>query len=32
MRRSRYIGKAKTHLQNVAIATALNIYRLVAWI
>lgn len=32
MRRCRYIGRAKTHLQNVAIATALNLLRLVAWL
>lgn len=32
MRRSRYIGLAKTHLQNVAIAAALNVFRLVAWL
>ncbi len=32
MRRSRYIGQAKTHLQNVAIACALNLYRMVAWL
>jgi transposase len=32
MRRSRYIGLAKTHLQNVVIATALNVLRLVAWL
>ena len=31
MRRSRYIGEAKTHLQNVAIATSLNVLRMVAW-
>jgi transposase len=32
MRRSRYIGEAKTHLQNVAIATSLNVLRMVAWL
>ena len=32
MRRSRYIGLAKTHLQNVAIAAELNVCRLVAWL
>ena len=32
LRRSRYIGQAKTHLQNVVIATALNVLRLVAWL
>ena len=31
MRRSRYIGLAKTHLQNVLIATAINLHRLVDW-
>jgi transposase len=32
MRRSRYIGQAKTHLQNVAIATSFNVLRMVAWL
>ena len=32
LRRPRYIGQAKTHLQNVVIATALNVLRLIAWI
>ena len=31
IRRSRYIGLAKTHLQQVAIATAMNLDRLAAW-
>jgi transposase len=31
LRRSRYIGLAKTHLQNIAIACAINLTRLVAW-
>ena len=31
MRRSRYIGLAKTHLQHVLIATAINLVRVVAW-
>ena len=31
MRRSRYRGLAKTHLQNVLIGTAINIDRLVNW-
>lgn len=31
LRRSRYIGLAKTHLQNVATATAINLTRLGAW-
>ena len=32
LRRSRYIGLAKTHLQNLMIATALNLTRLVGWL
>ncbi|WP_460935167.1 hypothetical protein [Spirosoma humi] len=32
MRRSRYIDLAKTHLQNVFIATAMNLWRLVDWL
>ena len=31
LRRSRYIGLAKTHLQNIAIACAINLTRLMAW-
>ena len=31
MRRTRYRGLDKTHLQNVAIASAINVDRLVAW-
>jgi transposase len=31
MRRSRYIGLAKTHLQQVLSATALNLFRLMDW-
>jgi transposase len=31
LRRSRYIGLAKTHLQHIAIATAINLYRLIDW-
>ena len=31
-RRSRYIGLDKTHLQNVLIATALNLVRVDAWL
>ena len=31
LRRSRYRGLAKTHLQNVAIGAAINIDRLVKW-
>jgi len=32
MRQSRYIGLRKTHLQNVFIATAINLYRLTDWL
>lgn len=32
LRQSRYIGLAKTHLQHVLIATALNLVRLGAWL
>ena len=32
MRRSRYIGLAKTGLQQVCIATAMNVSRMVDWI
>lgn len=31
MRRSRYMGIKKTHLQEVASASAINIYRLANW-
>ena len=31
LRRSRYIGQAKTHLQNIAVGAALNIDRLFNW-
>ena len=31
LRRTRYRGVAKTHLQHVAIATAITVDRLVAW-
>jgi transposase len=31
LRRSRYLGLAKTHLQNLAIACAINLTRLLAW-
>ena len=31
MRRTRYAGFEKVHLQNVAIAAAINVDRLVAW-
>jgi hypothetical protein len=32
LRRTRYIGQAKTHLQNIAIATATNFTRLAAFL
>ena len=32
MRRSRYVGLAKTHLQHVFIATAMNLWRIVNWL
>lgn len=32
MRRTRYIGQAKTHLQNLATGAALNLARLFAWL
>ncbi|HEU5377531.1 MAG TPA: transposase [Ktedonobacteraceae bacterium] len=32
MRRSRYIGLAKTHLQHVGTAAAINLVRAVAWL
>lgn len=32
MRRSRYIGQAKTHLQHIFIATAMNLWRIVDWL
>jgi transposase len=32
MRQSRYIGLAKKHLQQVLIATAINLVRVVAWL
>jgi transposase len=32
MRRSRYIGLAKTHLQNLGIAAGINVVRAVAWL
>jgi len=32
MRRSRYIGLDKTHLQHIGIASAINLVRIVAWI
>lgn len=32
LRKTRYIGMAKTHLQNIACATATNILRLINWL
>jgi len=32
LRRSRYIGLAKTHLQHIAIAAAMNLVRLARWL
>jgi transposase len=32
LRRTRYMGHAKTHLQHVLMATALNVVRLVSWL
>jgi len=32
LRRARYIGHAKTHLQHVLIAVALHVVRLVSWL
>jgi IS5 family transposase len=32
LRRSRYRGLAKTHLQHILIATAINLVRVVAWL
>jgi len=32
LRRSRYIGLAKTHFQHIAIAAAMNLARVVAWL
>jgi transposase len=32
LRRSRYSGLAKTHLQHILIATAINLVRVVAWL
>jgi hypothetical protein len=32
MRRSRYVGFDKTHLQHVSIAAAINVVRIVAWL
>jgi transposase len=32
LRRSRYVGAAKTHLQHVATATAMNVVRITDWL
>lgn len=32
MRRSRYVGLAKTHAQHLFIATAMNLCRLLNWL
>ena len=32
LRRSRYIGQEKTHLQHIATAAALNLVRSMAWV
>ncbi len=32
LRRSRYIGQERTHLQHVATAAAINIVRLMRWL
>lgn len=32
LRRSRYVGQAKTHLQHLLIATALNLVRMIDWV
>ncbi len=32
LRRSRYIGQKKTHLQHLATAAALNLVRAMAWV
>jgi transposase len=32
LRRCRYIGQAKTHFQNLLMATALNVIRITAWL
>lgn len=32
LRQTRYIGKAKTHLHNIAVASAVNIVRSIAWL
>jgi transposase len=32
LRRCRYIGEAKTHLQHLAMAAAMNLVRVIAWL
>jgi len=32
LRRSRYLGLPKTHVQHIGIAAAINLVRLVAWL
>ena len=32
LRKSRYIGLARTHVQHVATAAAINVVRLVSWL
>jgi transposase len=32
LRRSRYMGLAKTHLQHILIAAAINLVRVIAWL
>ena len=32
LRRSRYIGQDKTHLQHLATAAAMNVVRIVRWL
>ncbi len=32
LRRTRYIGMAKTHLQHVLTAVALNVVRIITWL
>lgn len=32
LRRSRYVGQAKTHLQHVATAAAMNLVRMTEWL
>jgi hypothetical protein len=32
LRRTRYIGLAKTHLQNICVSLAINVARAIAWL